>query len=113
MLSLRPTSARGMSDPLRQAEVLMSSFARSNQGLFILDGPAIGTDPDRKGDQLDVYCLFKPAQMKAATETAHRALNGFGQWQINYFKGTDFAGTLLTYLSRRGHVLGERRGGKR
>ncbi len=51
--------------------------------------------------------------MKVATETARRALNGFGQWQINYFKGTDFAGALLTYLSRRGHVLGERRGGKR
>ena len=113
MLGLRQTARRTVSDPLRQAEVLMSSFARSNQGLFILDGPAIGTDPDRQGNQLDVYCLFKPAQMNAAAQTARRALNGFAQWQISYFKGTDFAGELLTFLSRRGHVLGERRGGKR
>jgi hypothetical protein len=113
ILGLRQTAPRAATSPFRQAEVLMSSFARANHGLYILDGPAIGTDPNRQGTELDVYCLFKPGQMHAATQTARRALAGFGQWRISYLKGTDFAGDLLTFLSRRGHVLGERRSGQR
>jgi hypothetical protein len=93
--------------------VLLSSFARSNQGLFLLDGPAIGTDPNGQGDQLDVYCLFQPAKVNAAIQTARGALADFRQWQITYHKGSDFAGELLTFLSRRGHVLGDRRTAKR
>jgi hypothetical protein len=115
MTLLRKTSAdRLRLDPLRQAEVLLASFARANQGLFILDGPAIGTDPDRPpGPELDVYCRFEPQLMAQAMAAARNALAPLRDWQIFYHRGDAFVGELLTYISRRAHVLGERRNKKR
>jgi hypothetical protein len=116
MLNLLRKSApdRLCIDPLRQAEVLLASFARANHGLFILDGPAIGTDPDRpKGTELDVYCRFEPHFMAQALAAAKNALAPLRHWQISYHRSDAFVGELLTYISRRARVLGERRSKKR
>jgi hypothetical protein len=115
MSLLRKSSADGRRpDHLRQAEVLLASFARANQGLFILDGPAIGTDPDRPtGPQLDVYCRFDPPLMARAIAAARTALEPLRNFEITYHRGDAFVGELLTYISRRAHVLGDRRSKKR
>jgi hypothetical protein len=115
MSLLRKSSADGRRpDPLRQAEVLLASFARANHGLFILDGPAIGTDPDRPpGPELDVYCRFDPPLMGRAIAAAKTALEPLREFNITYHRGDAFVGELLTYISRRAHVLGDRRTKKR
>ena len=65
------------------------------------------------GHALDVYCLFAPPDMNRALETARRALGSFSQWEILFHPGADCPGEFLTHISRRGHVLGERRKIKR
>jgi hypothetical protein len=110
----RSFPAKSPVERLRQTEVLLASFARSHRGVFILDGPAIGTDPDREpGPELDVYCSFKSSDMGAGMAAAKTALAPFRDWQISYHRGDALAGELLTYLSRRAHVLGDRRKLKR
>jgi hypothetical protein len=113
LLRKSPADGRRL-DHLRQAEVLLASFARVNHGVFILDGPAIGTDPDRPpGPELDVYCRFDPQTMARAIATAKTALDPLRDWKISYHRGDAFVGELLTYISRRAHVLGDRRSKKR
>jgi hypothetical protein len=115
MSLLRKSSSDGRRpDLLRQAEVLLASFARANHGLFILDGPAIGTDPDRQpGPELDVYCRFDPPLMARSIAAARSALEPLRDFKITYHRGDAFVGELLTYISRRAHVLGDRRSKKR
>jgi hypothetical protein len=110
----KSSSARPSVERLRQAEVMLASFARSHHGVFILDGPAIGTDADRTpGPELDVYCWFESPVMGAGIAAAKTALAPFRDWQISYHRGDAFVGELLTYISRRAHVLGDRRKRKR
>jgi hypothetical protein len=104
--SSQPSRPRGVP---RSAEVVLAAFARANRGLFILDGPAIGSDPTRRGDELDVYCLFDAARTPEAINTAKNALNGMPGVKVAFHAGADFAGSLLNYLGQRGKVIGERR----
>jgi hypothetical protein len=93
----------------RSVEVVLTAFARANRGLYILDGPAIGTDPTRKGNELDVYCIFDPARTPGAMNAAKSALSAMTGAKVSFHAGANFAGEFLNFLGRRGKVIGERR----
>ena len=103
------TSSAHSSGLPRHVEVVLTTFARGNRGLFILDGPAIGTDPDRTGNALDVYCLFDEAKLPQALSTARSVLANVTGMKISYHSSVGSDGSLLNYLSRRAKVFGERR----
>ena len=97
----------------RTAQVALGAFARANNGLFILDGSAIGTDPSRKAHELDVYCVFEQSRVPDAIAAARSALSQLPGVKISYFTKREMSGALMTYITRRGMVLGERRTEKR
>ena len=110
----RQASASQAASVPRSAQIILRAFARANGGLFILDGPAIGTDPDRRGDELDIYCVFDPARTPDAIAAAQGALSGtLPGAKLSIFGKRDMSGELMTYVSRRGVVLGERRAARR
>lgn len=92
---------------------MLGSFARAHGGLFILDGSAIGSDPNRKAGELDVYCVFEPAHGPDAIAAARGALSAMPDLKISYFTKRDISGSLMTFVTRRGVVIGERRTAKR
>jgi hypothetical protein len=107
-----PSSAHSSGLP-RHVEIVLTAFARGDRGLFILDGPAIGTDPDRKANALDVYCLFDQAKLPQALSTARSAFANVSGMKISYHSSVGSDGSLLNYLSRRAKVFGERRMSRR
>jgi hypothetical protein len=88
----------------RRVEVVLTTFARGNRGLFTLDGPAIGTDPGRTGNALDVYCLFDEATLPRALSTARSTLANVTGMKISYHSCASSDGSLLNKLSRRAKV---------
>ena len=110
LTSLRNKSSSAHSSNLpRPVDILLTTFARRNHGLFILDGPAIGADPDRTGNALDVYCLFDQAMLPQALSTARSALANVSGMKISYHSSVSSDGSLLNHLSRRAKVFGDRR----
>jgi hypothetical protein len=95
-------------DPLHRAITLMAPFARTHQGVFILDGPAIGTSPAHSTvNALDVYCLFSDESMTRSASVALNALRPLTS-DIGVRRGTDMS-SYLSDLCERALIVGDRR----
>ena len=99
-------------DPLREAMTLMTDFAQTHRGVFILDGPAIGTGSAHStGNALDVYCLFPDEIMARASRMALAALRPLTS-DIRLHQGKGMSSFLAEHCERM-LVFGDRRRVKR
>jgi hypothetical protein len=109
----RATPASASRGLPRTVEIVLATFARGNDGCFIVDGPAIGTDPSRKGSALDVYCVFGPDRIENALNTARGAFANVPGVQLTLLRKSEVADSLMNFVSKRGKVFGDRRSGRR
>ncbi len=103
-----------MSLPLRQTaspldfpqhvEIVLSTFARRNNGVFIVALAA----PPRRG-ALDIYCAFDEATLPAAIAAVHHAFREATDTPVRCFSVQDFDSAYLNRVSRAARVFGERR----
>lgn len=108
----RKSGEPSQADPLRQAMTLMTPFAQTHQGVFLLDGPAIGTGSAHStGNALNVYCLFPSENMVEASRVALGALRPLTS-DIRIYQG-EGQSSFLAEIRERTRVVGDRRRVKR
>ncbi len=91
-----------------ESELMLSIFARRNNGLFIVDGPR-PADLDGESKGVDVYCVFGQEALPYALLAARNAISGLAGLEVRYHACRDSDGPLLNAICARSRVFGERR----
>jgi hypothetical protein len=92
----------------RDSEIMLSIFARRNNGLFILDGPK-PLSAEGAAKALDVYCVFDQEALPYALLAARNAVSGMDGLDVRFHACRESDGALLNSICGRSRVFGERR----
>jgi hypothetical protein len=89
----------------QHVEVVLSTFARRHNGVFIVN-PNLAARSHRK--MLDIYCAFSEETLSQAISAAQNAFAGM-HVEARCYSCSDFDSEFLTRVSRGARVFGERR----